>query len=343
MIGIKPITDGIPTMKKLIKLMALTLMLCAANNVLAEVRLSTDGKILSGVEIQGSLYDVHFGDGVINQVYPLSVITAGGWNAFADSAWQSVTAALNRYYPNLPATSFNGCQSASCELFVPLRPTGSSTPDQYAMGRVVKSGSGWQGLVWPQYDANTNTRPNGQVTIMTFFPTGTTNPDTFALSLEEPIDGKIHGGIGNLRGWALADGGIERVEIYIDGKYMFDAPYGGDRKDIAAAYPNVPDAQQSGFSLAYGYSNLGVGQHTIMARAISSQGAYLEATSNFEVIAFHKNFIRSTDEVDTDDASADFNGDEVMLNNVIIDGKEYDLKLKWRTSEQGFEIIEARR
>ena len=48
--------------------------------------------------------------------------------------------------------------------------------------------------------------------------------DVFRLMLEEPINGEIHGGVGNLRGWAVASDGIEKVEIFIDGEYVFDAP-----------------------------------------------------------------------------------------------------------------------
>ena len=36
----------------------------------------------------------------------------------------------------------------------------------------------------------------------------------FRLMLEEPINGEIHGGVGNLRGWAVASEGIDKVEIF---------------------------------------------------------------------------------------------------------------------------------
>jgi len=34
--------------------------------------------------------------------------------------------------------------------------------------------------------------------------------------------------------------------------------------------------------------------------------------------------------------------DEILVIDSIVDGLVYDLKLKWRTAEQGFEIIEVR-
>ena len=49
--------------------------------------------------------------------------------------------------------------------------------------------------------------------------------DVLRVMLEEPVAGEIHGGVGNLRGWAVATDGIDKIEIMIDGEYAFDAPY----------------------------------------------------------------------------------------------------------------------
>jgi hypothetical protein len=173
---------------------------------------------------------------------------------------------------------------------------------------------------------------------------GTANPspDVITVLLEEPIHGETHTGIGSLRGWAISPEGIDRVEIYIDGKYMFDAPHGGARTDVEEQHPGITDSDYSGFSLAYGYSNLGVGEHTITARAFTPSEVFEESTSTFSVVAFNKDFIHDSDTVDTSQATATSNGDEVLLENVLIDSRPYDLRLKWRTAEQGFEIIEIR-
>ncbi|MBL6698163.1 MAG: fibronectin type III domain-containing protein, partial [Luminiphilus sp.] len=88
-------------------------------------------------------------------------------------------------------------------------------------------------------------------------------PEVFRMTLEEPIDGKIHTGVGNLRGWAVASSGITKVEILIDGAYAYDAPYGGSRPDLGAVFPDVEGSLSSGYSLAYNYSELPVGEHTI--------------------------------------------------------------------------------
>ena len=50
---------------------------------------------------------------------------------------------------------------------------------------------------------------------------------TLRVVLEEPVAGETHGGVGNLRGWAVASEGIEKIEIWIDGAYAFDAHTAG--------------------------------------------------------------------------------------------------------------------
>ena len=160
--------------------------------------------------------------------------------------------------------------------------------------------------------------------------------------LEEPVNDETHSGIGNLRGWAISGEGIDRVEIYINGKYMYDAPYGGERIDVGDQYPYIAGSHNSGFSLAFGYSNLGVGEHAIMARAFNNLGEFMDSTATFEVVAFHKDFINKWDIVDTSQATMTATGDEILLDNVSVDEQVYELRLKWRTAEQGFEIIEIR-
>lgn len=171
---------------------------------------------------------------------------------------------------------------------------------------------------------------------------GAPSPDeNFVISLEEPVQDVVMGGIGNLRGWAVSDDGIDRVEMWLNGAFLFDVPYGGERTDVQAIYPETSGSLQSGYSLAYGYSNLGAGTHTMTARAYNKLGEVKEASATFTVVVLAKDFIPATDEVSTEQASASFQGDEVQLNGVSIDGQLYDLLLKWRTAEQGFEIIEA--
>lgn len=160
------------------------------------------------------------------------------------------------------------------------------------------------------------------------------------LLLEEPISNLPHGGVGNLRGWAVSPDGIDRIEIYIDGAFAFEAPYGGNRTDVGAAFPAIEGSDSSGFSLAFGYSNLSAGEHSITARAYSLLGAQTDSSSTFNVVTFDKTFITSSDVVNASDATITAAGDEITIQNISIDERVYNLKLKWRSAEQGFEIIE---
>jgi hypothetical protein len=74
--------------------------------------------------------------------------------------------------------------------------------------------------------------------------------DVFRVMLEEPVAGETHGGVGNLRGWAVSSEGIEKIEIWIDGAYAFDAPYGGARSDVGGTFPDVPTAPTNPASLS---------------------------------------------------------------------------------------------
>ena len=172
--------------------------------------------------------------------------------------------------------------------------------------------------------------------------TGESNNEVFRVSLEEPIDGQIHMGVGNLRGWAVSNEDITRIEILVDGIPQFDAPYGGNRTDVGNAFPEVPNSSQSGFSLAFNYSGLAFGQHTVTAIAHTTGGQERKSSATFQVVRFDEEFIPSADAVDLTDSELTATGNEITITDVIVDGVLHDLTLKWRPAEQGFEIIEIR-
>ena len=165
---------------------------------------------------------------------------------------------------------------------------------------------------------------------------------TLRVTLEEPVNGEIHSGVGNLRGWAVASQGVEKIEIYIDGNYAFDAPYGGARGDVGAAFPDVANSTESGFSLAYTYSNLAPGTHVIEAVARAADGETDRSAATFEVVKFAQSFISDPQAVNLDAASCATEGDEISITGAVVAGETYDMVLDWRTAEQGFEIVDVR-
>lgn len=168
---------------------------------------------------------------------------------------------------------------------------------------------------------------------------GGSSSDVFRISLEEPVQGETHTGVGNLRGWAVASKGITKVEIRIDGVFAFDIPYGGSRGDVGGAFPDVAGSSESGFSAAFNYSSLSAGQHTITAIAHDTAGATRQNAATFQVVKFNSEFIGGSNSVNLGSRSCSLSGDEIGVTNARVEGVYYDLRLKWRTAEQGFEII----
>ena len=169
-----------------------------------------------------------------------------------------------------------------------------------------------------------------------------TAPNVKRVALEEPVASEIHTGVGNIRGWAVASDGITKVEIWIDGTYAFDAPYGGERGDVGSAFPDVDGSLNSGFGAAFNYSNLSAGSHSIAAVAYTGTGETKESTKQFEVVRFPSSYIAASDAVDLNGASCSLESDEITIVDALVEGDVYNLTLKWRTAEQGFEIIEIR-
>lgn len=60
----------------------------------------------------------------------------------------------------------------------------------------------------------------------------------------------------------------------------------------------------------------------------------------FLAVRFDPEFIGADEIVDPNAAASVVSGDEVGVENISIAGKSYNLLLRWRTAEQGFEIEE---
>ncbi len=72
-------------------------------------------------------------------------------------------------------------------------------------------------------------------------------------------------------GWALDPGGIDRVEIRVDGRTM-QARYGLARPDIAQAKPGYPDAVRAGFDYTVSLDDASLQRHRIEVVAVNRAG-----------------------------------------------------------------------
>ena len=80
-------------------------------------------------------------------------------------------------------------------------------------------------------------------------------------------------GLIDVRGWALDevasdDSGIDRVELFLDGRAADEARYGLQRPDIGDAYG--ARFQRSGWMGQVDLTNVPAGQHALEARARSA-------------------------------------------------------------------------
>ena len=169
-----------------------------------------------------------------------------------------------------------------------------------------------------------------------------TPTDILRLGVETPVADEVYSGVSLIRGWAVANEGIDRVDIYFGDTFFQSAPYGGKRQDVANVFPDVEDAIESGFALAFNYSSLAIGAHSMRVEVVTKSGRVLERTVDFEVTKFHKNFIGKADNVDIDNASCVIAESKVQLIDALIDGEIYDISMRWRTADQDFQIMEIR-
>ena len=164
------------------------------------------------------------------------------------------------------------------------------------------------------------------------------------ITLEEPVNQSGASGVSNIRGWAVAQSGISKLELFVNGDYVSDIPYGGERVDVGAAFPDIVNAEQSGFGQTFNYGLLGSGQHTMTVRAYTNDGGFSEKTSTFNVAAFRNSFITEDGFPSLRNASVSLNSEtgEILVQNVVLaDSSTYDLALQWRKATQGFEIVEV--
>jgi len=150
--------------------------------------------------------------------------------------------------------------------------------------------------------------------------------------LESPGDGKTLSGVKPIYGWALDGEAVTKVELFIDGHYVCQIPYGGLREDIGETHPEYPEAEEAGFALVWNYSVLSAGEHTVGIRVHNSRGEALDLSARVSVIKFHG------------DVVTDMNPDTPATCPVTVtaDGvtRTYDVNLQWVSEIQDFSIID---
>ena len=150
-------------------------------------------------------------------------------------------------------------------------------------------------------------------------------------------------GVSNIRGWALSTDGIERLELFIDGNYVSTIPYGGNRRDVENAFPQIQNYIASGFGQTFNYGLLGSGPHTMSVHAYTNNGTLVEATADFFVASFDDPFIDHDDfpDLSSGTISLDQESGRIRIRNLLLeDGSSHQITLQWNKASQGFEITD---
>jgi hypothetical protein len=171
-------------------------------------------------------------------------------------------------------------------------------------------------------------------------PTFAERDTRIKVSIEEPVQGERYSGISNLRGWAVSPEGMGNyyLSVYIDEEFAFYLyPY-GDRPDVGEAFPDYPDSDTGGFSMAYNYKALSPGEHKIRVRAFDNDGNYNDAETNFTTEKFVSAFISSDSAVDisTSESWTVIDNQTYLVSGPTLEGKRWDFLLKWDRASQSF-------
>ena len=178
--------------------------------------------------------------------------------------------------------------------------------------------------------------------IVVIQPTFAERDTRIRVAIEEPVREERYSGISNLRGWAVSPEGLcsYYLSVYRDDEFAFYlAPY-GDRPDVGQAFPDYPDSDTGGFSMAYNYKALSAGEHKIRVRAYDNAGNYNDAETNFTTEKFVSAFISSDSAVDvsTSETWTIIDKQTYLVSGPTVEGKQWDFLLKWDRASQSFKM-----
>ncbi len=156
--------------------------------------------------------------------------------------------------------------------------------------------------------------------------------DSLIAKLENPADGQRASGVLPIYGWAIDRKGITKIELLIDDQWIADIAYGGTREDIKNAYPDYPNAENSGFATIWNYSALTTGDHSLKVRAHNQDGETKDLDASVTVTKFHGDVVDKMSP-----GSRLLRGNSVTSDGVT---KRYTIKIEWSDTLQGFEITE---
>ncbi len=162
------------------------------------------------------------------------------------------------------------------------------------------------------------------------------------IAVEEPVQGGMHSGIGMIRGWAVSSNDIDRIEVYIDGEFVFDIPHGGLRRDVGDIFEDIQGSSESGYASAVNFNGLTKGDHELTIRATDNFGSVKERSVEFGVTRFNESYISEDEYIELGWAGFSALGRSISIRGARIGDEYYDISLEWKSSSQNFEITSIR-
>ena len=158
-------------------------------------------------------------------------------------------------------------------------------------------------------------------------------------AIGEPTEDSTRSGIGQISGWAVSDVPIVSVEAFIDGVSVGLVPYGGTRLDVAAAFPEFPDSEFSGWAMKWNYSLLAEGEHVVTVVVSDEENTEQSKDVVFNTTGFKSEFIADPQDVQTDGAVLTILEDgRIVISGAVVEGELVDIELLWDTASQQFQI-----
>lgn len=155
-------------------------------------------------------------------------------------------------------------------------------------------------------------------------------------------------GIGLVQGWAFAEESgatITEVRQATDGQPGVNIPCCSVRSDVAAAFPDNPNAVNSGWGATFNYGLLASGRHRMSVQIADSIGDSL--TFDHDVTVTSLGGFEFLDLFDVSGATARIEGEEILIEGVIIrdqisqQTKIIDVRLRWFVSSQSLVIVSS--
>jgi hypothetical protein len=167
-------------------------------------------------------------------------------------------------------------------------------------------------------------------------------------AFESPEAGPVSG-VTVIRGWAFAiQAGVQigSIELFIDGVSAGDIPCCSPRGDVQAAFPDNPNALNSGWGTTFNWGVLNAGIHKVQVVTRNTTGEQLATETRTVTVVKPGNFA-FLDQFSLSAATARIEGDQLIVEGAVVrdkasqQQKQITARYRWFTSSQSLQTVEA--